>query len=147
MTAGQISEQSGIDLWFTTQLEQIFEIERELKSTSLHEVGVELFRKRPKRLVSRTVSSRISGVANLHKFAPRGVGRHIHHIQGWSIPVLRNSRPTRLITIPPTVMKMSSKSSEAKKIMILGGGPNRIGQGIEFDYCCVHASRSKGFRV
>ncbi len=33
-----------------------------------------------------------------------------------------------------------SQSSGSKKIMILGGGPNRIGQGIEFDYCCVHAS-------
>ena len=32
------------------------------------------------------------------------------------------------------------KASERKKVMILGGGPNRIGQGIEFDYCCVHAS-------
>ncbi|MBW2084582.1 MAG: carbamoyl-phosphate synthase large subunit, partial [Deltaproteobacteria bacterium] len=32
------------------------------------------------------------------------------------------------------------KDSKAKKVMILGGGPNRIGQGIEFDYCCVHAS-------
>ncbi|MBB21743.1 MAG: carbamoyl phosphate synthase large subunit [Roseibacillus sp.] len=33
-----------------------------------------------------------------------------------------------------------ARDSEAKKIIILGGGPNRIGQGIEFDYCCVHAS-------
>ncbi len=33
-----------------------------------------------------------------------------------------------------------SRPSEAKKVMILGGGPNRIGQGIEFDYCCVHAA-------
>jgi carbamoyl-phosphate synthase large subunit len=33
-----------------------------------------------------------------------------------------------------------AKPSERKKVMILGGGPNRIGQGIEFDYCCVHAS-------
>src|SRR5215475_11134484 len=32
------------------------------------------------------------------------------------------------------------KKNDAKKIMILGGGPNRIGQGIEFDYCCVHAA-------
>src|SRR5437879_8215542 len=31
------------------------------------------------------------------------------------------------------------RSSDKKKVMILGGGPNRIGQGIEFDYCCVHA--------
>ena len=33
-----------------------------------------------------------------------------------------------------------SKISSRKKVMILGGGPNRIGQGVEFDYCCVHAS-------
>ena len=33
-----------------------------------------------------------------------------------------------------------SVSSNSKKIMVLGGGPNRIGQGIEFDYCCVHAA-------
>ena len=33
-----------------------------------------------------------------------------------------------------------SENSKLKKIMILGGGPNRIGQGIEFDYCCCHAS-------
>ncbi|MDB4589455.1 carbamoyl-phosphate synthase large chain, partial [bacterium] len=32
------------------------------------------------------------------------------------------------------------RASETRKVMILGGGPNRIGQGIEFDYCCVHAS-------
>ena len=38
--------------------------------------------------------------------------------------------------------KDSSPSSDNKKIMILGGGPNRIGQGIEFDYCCVHAAKA-----
>ena len=40
--------------------------------------------------------------------------------------------------------------SENKKIMVLGGGPNRIGQGIEFDYCCVHASlglRERGYET
>src|SRR5690606_18661576 len=40
--------------------------------------------------------------------------------------------------------------SDRKKVMILGGGPNRIGQGIEFDYCCVHASfalREAGFET
>jgi len=43
-----------------------------------------------------------------------------------------------------------SRTSDKKKIMILGGGPNRIGQGIEFDYCCVHASfalRDAGFET
>ena len=43
-----------------------------------------------------------------------------------------------------------ARASDRKKIMILGGGPNRIGQGIEFDYCCVHASfalRDAGFET
>ena len=56
-----------------------------------------------------------------------------------STPARRNSRRTRPITIPPTKKKTKSIPSDKKKVMILGGGPNRIGQGIEFDYCCVHA--------
>ena len=42
------------------------------------------------------------------------------------------------------------ESSDKRKMMILGGGPNRIGQGIEFDYCCVHAAfalRDEGFET
>ena len=42
------------------------------------------------------------------------------------------------------------RPSDRKKVMILGGGPNRIGQGIEFDYCCVHAAlalREEGFET
>src|SRR5919109_1113501 len=50
---------------------------------------------------------------------------------GW-IPVPRNSRATPLTFIPPLKKKT--------KVIILGSGPNRIGQGIEFDYCCCHAS-------
>ena len=43
-------------------------------------------------------------------------------------------------TTPPTRGTQESRRSDRKKIVILGGGPNRIGQGIEFDYCCVHAA-------
>ncbi len=51
---------------------------------------------------------------------------------------------------PSTLSSPSTPSSQKKKIMILGGGPNRIGQGIEFDYCCCHASfvlRDAGFET
>ncbi|MCI5969337.1 carbamoyl-phosphate synthase large subunit [Helicobacter sp.] len=43
-------------------------------------------------------------------------------------------------TIPLNAQAVESKESCEKKVLILGGGPNRIGQGIEFDYCCVHSS-------
>ena len=45
---------------------------------------------------------------------------------------------------------MRGRPSDQKKIIILGGGPNRIGQGIEFDYCCCHAAfslRKRGFET
>ena len=38
------------------------------------------------------------------------------------------------------VRSCEANPSEREKVLILGGGPNRIGQGIEFDYCCVHAA-------
>ena len=63
-----------------------------------------------------------------------------HRRTGSSIPARRNLKPTRLITTRPTATKMKRATSGKRKIMILGGGPNRIGQGIEFDYCCVHAA-------
>ncbi len=52
------------------------------------------------------------------------------------------------ITIQLTMLLIKWTVSDRKKIMVLGGGPNRIGQGIEFDYCCVHAAfaiRNAGF--
>ncbi len=59
-----------------------------------------------------------------------------------STPARRSSRPTRRTTIRRTKTKTKRRPRHPgkKRIMILGGGPNRIGQGIEFDYCCCHAS-------
>ena len=59
--------------------------------------------------------------------------------QAASTPARPSSKPSRRTTTRPTRTEMKS-TDDKKKIMILGGGPNRIGQGIEFDYCCVHAS-------
>ena len=55
-------------------------------------------------------------------------------------PAPRSSRPTRPTSTPPTSRRTRPPPTDRKKVMILGGGPNRIGQGIEFDYCCVHAA-------
>ena len=79
------------------------------------------------------------GIVNLQKFVPKG--RNLVSILpiDWLIPVLLNLKHIPRIIILPMGTRMM-QLSEKKKIMILGGGPNRIGQGIEFDYCCVHAS-------
>ena len=57
-----------------------------------------------------------------------------------STPVRPSSPPRRRITTRRTRTRPRSRPSDRQKVMILGSGPNRIGQGIEFDYCCVHAS-------
>ena len=57
---------------------------------------------------------------------------------GWT-PAPPSSRPTRRTSTRPTRRSARRPPTDRPKVMILGGGPNRIGQGIEFDYCCVHA--------
>ncbi len=55
-------------------------------------------------------------------------------------PAPPSSRASRRICTPATNRECEADPSDRKKVMILGSGPNRIGQGIEFDYCCCHAS-------
>ena len=57
-----------------------------------------------------------------------------------STPARPSSRPSRRTTTPPTRRRTRSRPSDARPRRHPGSGPNRIGQGIEFDYCCVHAS-------
>ena len=57
-----------------------------------------------------------------------------------SIRARLSSRASRRICIRATNRRTKSDAVDRKKVMILGSGPNRIGQGIEFDYCCCHAS-------
>ena len=67
-----------------------------------------------------------------------------------STPARPSSRPRPRTCIRPTRRSAKRRRPIARKIMILGGGPNRIGQGIEFDYCCVHAAlalREDGFET
>ena len=149
MSAEQISEQSGIDLWFTTQLQQIFEIGEQIQSTSLNEVEYESMRE-----------------AKEAGFSDRQLG----DFWGCESSAVRERRESMGISTTFRLVDTCAaefeaytpyyyssygdenemKTSDAKKIMILGGGPNRIGQGIEFDYCCVHASlalREAGFET
>ena len=55
-------------------------------------------------------------------------------------PAPRSSKASRRTSIRATNRECEAEPGDRKKVMILGSGPNRIGQGIEFDYCCCHAS-------
>ena len=89
----------------------------------------------------RRASSRCARAATPSASAPS--------TSAWT-PARRSSPRRRPTSTPPTTRRTRPSPTDRRKIMMLGGGPNRIGQGIEFDYCCVHAAlalREDGFET
>jgi carbamoyl-phosphate synthase large subunit len=129
---------TGIDPWFLHQIQQIVAFERTLGRTE-----GELDRDRlweAKRLgfsdvqIAHLTGSREDAVAQLRK--ARGI-RPVYKLVDTCAAEFRAATPYYYSTYEE---ENEARVSERRKVMILGGGPNRIGQGIEFDYCCVHAS-------
>ena len=137
----EIHELTGIDPWFLEQSQA----DRRAEERCVAGRGLAAIADRaPRGRSGMGFSDRRIGRAHRHR--PRSTCAR--HAQGAgcrrrstspSIPAPRSSRPSRPISIRPTRTSDEAPPTNAKKVMILGGGPNRIGQGIEFDYCCVHA--------
>jgi len=149
MTPEQISKQSGIDLWFTTQLGQIHQIRQEIGSTTLLECDEESFRE----VKEAGFSDR--QLADAWGCEPSEVRERRESLGIQTTFRLVDTCAAEFEAFTPYYYSSYGdeneiKQSDSRKIMILGGGPNRIGQGIEFDYCCVHASfalREAGFET
>ncbi len=139
MTVEEVHDISTIDPWFLAQLEDLILEEKELKKETL----AELDRDRLYRLKRKGFSD--SRLARLlaTKEADVRMARHQKGIR----PVYKRIDSCAAEFASNTAYMYStyeeeceSAPSDREKIIILGGGPNRIGQGIEFDYCCVHAA-------
>ncbi len=149
MTPEQISNQSGIDLWFTTQLWQIHQIRQEIGATSLLECDEESFRE------AKEAGFSDRQLADAWGCEPSEVRERRESLGIQTTFRLVDTCAAEFEAFTPYYYSSYGdeneiKQSDSKKIMILGGGPNRIGQGIEFDYCCVHASfalREAGFET
>jgi carbamoyl-phosphate synthase large subunit len=138
-----------IDPWFLAQIEDIVRQEKELTGRLLEELDAEALR-RLKR----------SGFSDRRLARLLGVGQHDVRDRRWSLgvrPVYKRVDTCAAEFDTRTAYMYSTYEEECEarptgrdKIMVLGGGPNRIGQGIEFDYCCVHAAlslREDGFET
>jgi len=142
MSIDEIYEITGIDPWFLDNLAQIVELEEELRSVgTLENLSDELLR-----------------TAKQAGFSDRQLATLLHVSE---MDVRRQRRRRGIVAVFKSVDTCAAefeaytpyyystyededetppKQPGQRRVMILGGGPNRIGQGIEFDYCCCHAS-------
>ncbi|MEO7143979.1 MAG: carbamoyl-phosphate synthase large subunit [Bryobacteraceae bacterium] len=138
-TVEQVQEITSIDPWFLRQVREMVDSERELKRGNLETATRETLQEAKRDGVSDSTLARFWGVNPLDVRAKRkslGVRAVFNRVDTCAAefesftPYLYSSYESECEANP----------SDRKKVMILGSGPNRIGQGIEFDYCCCHAS-------
>ena len=145
----EIASISGIDPWFLAQIEDLIRDEQMLRGRDLAGLTQQSMRALKRKGFS---DARIATLLNVRENAVRG-RRHELGIR----PVFKRVDTCAAEFATTTAYMYSTYEDEceaeptnAAKIMILGGGPNRIGQGIEFDYCCVHAAlalRESGYET
>jgi carbamoyl-phosphate synthase large subunit len=139
MSLEEVHESSKIDPWFLAQLEDLVLTEKSLSTKTLSTLKAgELYRLKRKgfsdlRLAKLLDASETEVRNTRHKQNIRPVYKRID-----SCAAEFSSDTAYLYSTYEE--ECEARVSDKKKIIILGGGPNRIGQGIEFDYCCVHAA-------
>ncbi|MDH3758634.1 MAG: carbamoyl-phosphate synthase large subunit, partial [Gammaproteobacteria bacterium] len=148
-TAEEIASISGIDPWFLVQIEDLIRDEQELKGKDLSALKKASLRALKRKGFS---DARLAALLNVNELAVRR-----RRLELGIRPVFKRVDTCAAEFATTTAYMYSTYEEEceagptdAAKIMILGGGPNRIGQGIEFDYCCVHAAlalRESGYET
>lgn len=145
----EIQQICAIDPWFLAQLADLVAEEKQLAAISLQDIDYRHLRRLKRKGFA---DKRLAYLLNTDETSVR---QHRHSLN--LHPVYKRVDTCAAEFATDTAYLYStyeeeceSAPSQRKKIMILGGGPNRIGQGIEFDYCCVHAAlalRESGFET
>ena len=139
MSVDEVFNHSKIDRWFLVQIEELVKLEQYVAQLTLEQINADDLRELKKKGFS---DRRLAQILKVKDSEVRAV-RHAHGIR----PMYKRVDTCAGEFATNTAYMYSCYDSECeanptdkKKIMVLGGGPNRIGQGIEFDYCCVHAA-------
>ncbi|MFN9210013.1 MAG: carbamoyl-phosphate synthase large subunit [Betaproteobacteria bacterium] len=149
LTVAEVFEETAIDPWFLAQIEELVRIEERLGACTLDTLTAEELRfLKRKGFSDRRIARLLAAPA-----AEVRAARLQHGVR----PVYKRVDTCAAEFATTTAYMYSTYEDECeaqpsarKKVMVLGGGPNRIGQGIEFDYCCVHAAlalREDGFET
>ena len=156
----RIQKITGIDKWFLKQIESIILLEKEIQKTTIDNISPDLM------LEAKMLGSADRQIAHLlgclesqvyNKRKEFSINR-IYKLVDTCAAEFTASTPYYYSTFERSNIEKSgklinhneSKVSDKKKIIVLGSGPNRIGQGIEFDYCCVHgvlAAKEAGYET
>ena len=140
----EIFDCSKIDPWFLKQIEEIIEIEKAIENSGVPKNYEEMQYIKSKgfsdKRIAKILNIKTKKITSLRdKYNVKPSYKRIDSCAGEF-----NSKTPYLYSTYEEAYKNKysneSEVSDKKKIIILGGGPNRIGQGIEFDYCCVHAA-------
>jgi len=142
-TVKQLAKMTSIDPWFLYQLKEINDMQLEVEKHPMESIPTEVLRGAKRMGFS---DGRLAGVWRLDGKGAQEKVRHLRKKHG-VLPVYKrvDTCAAEFESFTPYLYSTYEEEDEAaptdkKKVIILGSGPNRIGQGIEFDYCCCHAA-------
>jgi carbamoyl-phosphate synthase large subunit len=149
MTIDELHGYTKIDPWFLAQIEEIVKLELAVEKRKLESITRDEFRElKRKGFADRRLAYLLKRTEDEVRARRHALGLR---------PVYKRVDTCAAEFATQTAYMYSTyedeceaRPSDRKKVMVLGGGPNRIGQGIEFDYCCVHAAtalREDGFET
>ncbi len=139
MTLDEVHQMTDIDMWFLVQIKELVDIEKRVAQVKLEDLTKEEMLFLKKKGFSDKRLANVIGVkeANVRH---RRHELNVHPVYK-RVDTCAAEFETRTAYMYSTYQdECEAMPTDRRKIMVLGGGPNRIGQGIEFDYCCVHAA-------
>lgn len=149
LTLDDVYELSRIDRWFLVQIEQLIKTEQLIAETRLASLDGSTLRQWKRMGFSDSRIAELLGAPE-KDLRERRIELKVRPVFKRVDSCAAEFASTTAYLYSTYEDECESDPTDKRKIMILGGGPNRIGQGIEFDYCCVHASfglRDSGFET
>ena len=144
----QIYDITKIDMWYLKQYEELFQLEKEISTYNISSINSDLLLEAKQKGYGDRQIAHMLGCLESEVYKKRdelNINR-VYKLVDTCAAEFKAETPYYYSTFENKMQTKDGKSyadndsivSEKKKIVVLGSGPNRIGQGIEFDYCCVH---------
>ncbi|VAW22639.1 Carbamoyl-phosphate synthase large chain [hydrothermal vent metagenome] len=155
----RVHEITKIDMWFLKQYEELLALENKISTYKLEELNYELLLEAKQKGFADRQIAHMLGCWESEVHAKRiklGINRVFKLVDTCAAefdaqtPYYYSTFENKMITSEASCADNESVVSNKKKVVVLGSGPNRIGQGIEFDYCCVHgvlAAKEMGYET